>query len=90
VRRALGATRGQILRYFQVENAIIAVVGIVVGVVLAYVVNYLLSVQLGAQRLPWYYLPLGALVVLVLGQVAVFAPARRATAVPPAVATRSA
>jgi putative ABC transport system permease protein len=90
VRRALGATRGQILRYFQAENAIIAGVGIVVGSVLAYAVNYGLAVQLGAERLPWYYLPIGAMVVLLLGQAAVFAPARRAAAVPPAVATRSA
>jgi putative ABC transport system permease protein len=90
VRRALGATRGQILRYFQVENAIIAGAGIAVGVALAFAVNYWMAQEFGAQKLPWYYLPLGALVVLVLGQLAVFAPARRAAAVPPAIATRSA
>jgi putative ABC transport system permease protein len=86
VRRALGATRGQIVRYFQAENAII----IGVGSLLAYAVNYALAVQLGAERLPWFYLPLGAVVVLLLGQLAVYAPARRAAGVPPAVATRSA
>jgi putative ABC transport system permease protein len=90
VRRALGATRGQILRYFQAENAIIAGVGIVAGVTLAYLVNYWMAQEFGAQRLPWFYLPIGAAVVLLLGQAAVYAPARRAAAVPPAVATRSA
>jgi putative ABC transport system permease protein len=90
VRRALGATRGQIVRYFQAENAIIAGIGIGVGSLLAYAVNYALAVQLGAERLPWFYLPLGAVVVLLLGQLAVYAPARRAAGVPPAVATRSA
>lgn len=90
VRRALGATRGQILRYFQSENALISCAGIALGVVLAYLVNYGLAVELGAQRLPWFYLPLGAVVVLALGQLAVLAPARRAAGVAPAVATRSA
>ncbi len=90
VRRALGATRGQIVRYFQTENALITCTGIAVGVVLAYVVNYAMANQLGAERLPWFYLPIGALVVFALGQLAVFAPARRAASVPPAVATRSA
>lgn len=90
VRRALGATRGQILRYFQAENAIIAGFGIVVGVTLAYVVNYWMAENFGANRLPWFYLPIGAAIVLLLGQAAVYAPARRATQVPPAIATRSA
>jgi putative ABC transport system permease protein len=41
-------------------------------------------------RLPWYYLPIGAVALWVLGQLAVLWPARRAAAVPPAIATRSA
>ena len=40
-------------------------------------------------RLPLYYLPAGALLLWTLGQLAVYAPARRAASVPPAVATRS-
>jgi putative ABC transport system permease protein len=40
-------------------------------------------------RLPALYLPLGALALGLLGQVSVLGPARRAAAVPPAVATRS-
>jgi putative ABC transport system permease protein len=40
-------------------------------------------------RLPALYLPVGAVVLWLLGQVSVFWPARRAAAVPPAVATRS-
>jgi putative ABC transport system permease protein len=90
VRRALGATRGQILRYFQAENAIIAGIGILAGATLAYAVNYWMAENFGADRLPWFYLPIGAVVVLLLGQAAVYAPARRAAAVPPAIATRSA
>jgi len=40
------------------------------------------------SRLPWQYLPLGAALLLVLGQLAVLAPALRAANVPPVVATR--
>jgi putative ABC transport system permease protein len=89
VRRALGATRGQILRYFQVENFLLASVGIAIGMLLAYSINQLLMGKYELPRLPLHYLPIGAVALWVLGQVAVFAPARRAAAVPPAVATRS-
>jgi putative ABC transport system permease protein len=40
-------------------------------------------------RLPAIYLPVGAVVLWLLGQASVLGPARRAAAVPPAVATRS-
>ena len=40
-------------------------------------------------RLPATYLPVAAVLLWLLGQLAVLGPARRAAAVPPAVATRS-
>lgn len=89
VRRALGATRGQVLRYFQTENFLLATVGIVIGMLLAYGINQLLMSRYELPRLPAMYLPVGALVLWLLGQLAVLGPARRAAAVPPAVATRS-
>lgn len=89
VRRALGATRGQVLRYFQTENFILATVGIVIGMMLAYGINMALMERYELARLPAIYLPVGAVALWVLGQLAVFGPARRAAAVPPAVATRS-
>ncbi|MEG3191535.1 ABC transporter permease [Lysobacter sp. D1-1-M9] len=89
VRRALGATRGQILRYFQTENLLLATVGIALGMALAYGINLMLMERYELPRLPAMYLPIGALALWLLGQIAVFAPARRAAAVPPAVATRS-
>ncbi|CAE6832601.1 ABC transporter permease [Xanthomonas arboricola pv. corylina] len=90
IRRALGATRGQILRYFQIENFLLASVGIVLGMLLAYSINIWLMARYELPRLPVIYLPIGALTLWVLGQIAVFWPARRAALVPPAVATRSA
>jgi putative ABC transport system permease protein len=89
VRRALGATRGQILRYFQLENFLLATVGIAIGMLLAYSINQLLMAKYELPRLPLHYLPLGALALWLLGQAAVYGPARRAASVPPAVATRS-
>lgn len=90
IRRALGATRGQILRYFQIENLLIASLGIVLGMVLAFGLNQLLMANYALPRLPWVYLPIGALALWMLGQIAVLGPARRAASVPPATATRTA
>ncbi len=89
VRRALGATRGDILRYFQTENFLIVTLGIALGMLLAYALNLLLMTQYELPRLPLYYLPIGAIVLWLLGQLAVLGPALRAAAVPPVVATRS-
>jgi putative ABC transport system permease protein len=87
-RRALGATRGQILRYFQTENLLLTTAGIALGMVGAFGINQWLMTQYELPRLPLSYLPLGALTLWVLGQVAVLAPARRAAALPPAHAMR--
>ena len=89
IRRAVGATRGDILHYFQTENFLIVTFGIVLGMLLAYALNLLLMTQYELPRLPLYYLPIGALVLWALGQLAVLGPALRAAAVPPVVATRS-
>ena len=89
VRRALGATRAQVLRYFQLENFVLATLGIVIGMMLAYGLNQMMMERASLPRLPAMYLPIGAVVLWLLGQLSVLGPARRAAAVPPAVATRS-
>ncbi len=89
VRRALGATRGDILSYFQTENFLIVTFGIVLGIILAIGINLVLMKYFEIARLPLRYLPVGAVVLWLLGQLAVVAPALRAAAVPPVVATRS-
>lgn len=90
VRRALGATRGDILRYFQTENFLIVSFGIALGMVIAYALNLVLMQFYELPRLPLFYLPVGAAVLWLLGQFSVLAPALRAAAVSPVVATRSA
>ena len=89
VRRALGATRKQILHYFQIENFIIVTGGVVLGMLLAYGINQLLMGKYELPRLPWFYLPVGASALWLLGQIAVLWPALRAASIPPATATRS-
>ncbi len=89
IRRALGARRVDILRYFLLENLLIVGIGIAVGMVLAYGINVYLMRHYELERLPWAWLPTGALALWLLGQLAVLGPALHAAAVPPVVATRS-
>ena len=88
-RRALGARRFDIRRYFMIENVIVVGIGIALGLLLTYGFNLWLMKHYELPRLAWYYAPLGALTVLLLGQLAVFGPATRASRVSPAVATRT-
>ncbi|MEO8802361.1 MAG: FtsX-like permease family protein [Rudaea sp.] len=89
IRRALGARRSDILRHLQIENLLVVGAGVALGLVAAVAVNLWLMRHYELTRLPWQYLPFGAALMLVLGQIAVLAPALRAAAVPPVVATRS-
>ncbi len=89
-RRALGATRADILRYFVTENVMITGAGVVVGALLAIALNLFLVQQVALPRLPWEYIAAGVVALLLLGVGAVLGPATRAASVPPAVATRGA
>ena len=88
-RRALGARRYQILRYFLVENWLITSIGLTLGVLLASAFNYYLVVHFELERLDWFYIPMGMAILWLLGLFAVYGPARRASMVSPAIATRT-
>jgi putative ABC transport system permease protein len=88
-RRALGATEGQILRYFQLENLLLTTTGVVIGLGGAMALSQLLMQSYALPRLPWVYLPAGALALWLLGQIAVWVPARRAARLAPVAALRS-
>lgn len=90
IRRALGATRRQILGHFRWENLLLTCAGLALGLPLALAINQLLMHYHELPRLPLQWLPIGAAALLLTGQLAVFGPAHRAAAIPPAVATRSA
>jgi putative ABC transport system permease protein len=88
-RRALGATRPAILRYFMLENFLVSTVGVLVGAVLAVGLNIWMVQAFELTRIAWYIIPSAMLVLWLVGQAAVYGPARRASLVPPAVATRA-
>jgi putative ABC transport system permease protein len=90
VRRALGARKVDVLRYFITENFIITSGGVVAGLLLAVGLNQLLVSQLELTKLPILYLAVGSLVLWLVGVAAVYAPAWRASGISPAIATRSA
>jgi len=88
-RRAVGARRRQILRYFLVENWLISTAGVLVGCILAIALGSKLSVMFFIPRLPLYYLALGVAALWLIGLGATMLPARRAASVAPAIATRT-
>lgn len=88
-RRAIGARRSDIVRYFLVENALITTSGITLGCALALGVGYWLSVENHSPRLDLYYLVGGVFILALVSQLAAWHPARRAASVPPSVATRT-
>lgn len=88
-RRALGASKVAILRYFMTENFLISLVGVVVGAALTVGLNIIMIEAFTLTRIAWYLVPVAMLMLLAVGQAAVFGPAKRASSVPPAVATRT-
>jgi putative ABC transport system permease protein len=88
-RRALGATKGDILKHFLTENWIVTTIGLLIGVIAAYGLNFLLLSQVADAKLPWYLVVIGMILLWLNGLVATIPPALRAASVSPAIATRS-
>jgi putative ABC transport system permease protein len=88
-RRAVGARRIDIIRHFMLENLILTATGLTLGTLLTFVFGQYLSAQYHLPRLDPMYVVWGITALVVLGQIAAFSPARRAAAVPPAIATRT-
>jgi putative ABC transport system permease protein len=88
-RRALGATKGDIVRYFLVENWTITGFGLVLGIVLTYGLNYLLVQVAEMPKMNVELLAGGVLLLWATGVIAALVPALRATSVSPEIATRS-
>lgn len=88
-RRAIGARRGAIVRYFMVENWLITTGGVILGTAFTLGVNYWLVTSYELERLDPVYVPLGIVALWALGLAAVAWPARKAAGISPAVATRT-
>jgi len=89
IRRALGASRTAIVRYFMIENFIVSSVGVVVGGMLAVGLNIAMVQAFSLTPLAWYVIPAAMVVLWIVGQAAVAGPARRASTISPAIATRA-
>jgi putative ABC transport system permease protein len=89
LRRALGAQRLDILRYFHLENLIIAGTGVLVGVALSVCANTRLAADFSITRMSGAFVCGGAAIVLTLCQAAVVWPALRAASISPAMAFRT-
>jgi len=88
-RRALGATQLEILRYFMLENFLITGAGVLLGAVFTLAFSIMLTTNFNLPAMAWYYTPVGMLVLLLVGQIAVFGPSSGAARTEPAIATRS-
>jgi lipoprotein-releasing system permease protein len=94
--RAMGATRGQILRLFLVQGAVVSALGSLLGILLAIaMISLFMAFVRGADGLPLFAIRLQwttawqvALIATVCGVLAAIAPARRAAAMDPAQAIR--
>ena len=88
-RRALGARKADIVRQFLIENWLVSTGGALLGGIMTVGLAMWLETSFSLARLDWRYLPVGIAILWIVGTLAAWAPARRAAAVPPAVATRS-
>lgn len=88
-RRALGASKGAIVRHFLLENWLIVTSGAVLGLALAFALNYGLVTWIEGTKLDLGLLAAGVVALWALGILSALGPALRAAAVPPAIATRN-
>ena len=77
IRRALGATRAVIIRYFLLENAILGLVGVGIGSAAALAVNRWLFVWYGVGGIPMLELLSCCVAIVAVGQLAAVVPAAR-------------
>jgi lipoprotein-releasing system permease protein len=94
--RAMGATRGQVLRLFLLQGAVVGAAGSVLGLAMAWLMIFLFTRFVrGSDGQPLFAITLPpalalqvALLALACGVLAAIAPARRAAAMDPAQAIR--
>lgn len=89
VRRALGATTGDILRHFLMESGLLTTLGLFLGAGLAVLLNMALLRVYTDAKLGAGAVALGALVLWIVGVGSSLPPALRGARISPAIATRN-
>jgi len=89
-RRALGAKKSDIMRYFLTENSIITLIALSIGMLVTLTITFELSSQAAENFLNISTMLLTALTMWVVNIVAVWFPAKRAANIAPAIVTRNA
>ena len=88
-RRALGAQRADIIRYFLLENWIVTTLGLALGIVLAFALNVTLVARVSSPKMEPSLVAAGVFLIWIAGLAATFLPALKGAKVAPAVATRN-
>jgi len=89
VRRALGATRRDVVRHFLLENAVLTAAGAGLGLAITAATLPLLITAQRDFEVRWPLVMVAVAGLVVLDLIATWIPARRAAAVPPVVASRT-
>lgn len=89
-RRALGAKKSDIMRYFLTENSMLTFIGLIIGVALTLSITFELSEQAGQNFFNLTVLVMTGLLLWLVNMLAVWFPARRAANIAPAIVTRGA
>lgn len=83
IRRALGATKAAVMRYFMVENILLVIFSAIAGGTIALIASSYMARAYGVALLPWQYLPITAGGVLLITLLAAVSPIRRASLISP-------
>jgi putative ABC transport system permease protein len=89
IRRALGGTRRDIVRYFLVEGSLAAVLGTGLGLLATLAFLGIMRSVFSELRVDWRQLAVPGVGLWLIATSAALLPARRAARIPPSVATRT-
>ncbi|GAA0362641.1 FtsX-like permease family protein [Bowmanella denitrificans] len=88
-RRALGAKKSDILRYFLLENSLVSISGMILGSILALAMSDVLMRHYSLPRLDNWFILYSLCGIYLMGMLAVYWPALRAAQIAPSIATRN-
>jgi putative ABC transport system permease protein len=89
IRRALGATRLAIIRYFLIENIVLVCIALLIGAIAAMVASTYMVEAYAFEPLPWLYLPIAGFIVMCITLSAAILPVNKAAQISPVEAVAS-